>query len=236
MSKRPEIKAFIFDCDGTLVDSEGAHFDAWKRVAQKYGQELTEEENISFAGKPDDSIAKYLATRFQFENYQLLWDQKNGYFHESLIQGMPALEETVDFLRRLLNERSRFKLAVASAAPKNEILINLKNLGLDDTFDLVISGQDDLGDYRDPEGVNKPKPYIYLKAAKLLGVSPTECIAIEDSYSGVTAASRAGCFTVAIPTATSRGQDLSKASCILDSLANLSISDFLSRILTPKST
>ncbi|MBS0625148.1 MAG: HAD family phosphatase [Verrucomicrobia bacterium] len=229
MSK-PQIKAFIFDCDGTLVDSEGAHFAAWRQVAQKYGHELTEEDNLSQTGKPDDVIAKELAGRF-FKTYQLLWEEKNSCFHEFLMRGLPAMEATVKFLRRLLQEKGRFKLAVASAAPKHEILINLKNLGLDGTLDLVISGHDDLGNYQDPAGVNKPKPYIYIEAAKQLGLSPSECIAIEDSYTGVTAASQAGCFTVAIPTTTSRKHDLSKASCILDSLTGFSISDLLEKTL-----
>ena len=90
-------------------------------------------------------------------------------------------------------------MGLASASPKDEILLNLQQHQIEHLFDVIISGKDDLSEYNDPEGVNKPKPYIYLHAAKLLDISPQQCVVIEDSRSGVTAGVDAGCFVIAVP-------------------------------------
>ena len=82
-------------------------------------------------------------------------------------------------------------------------------------------------DYSDPEGVNKPKPYIYLHAAKLLGVSPEGCVVIEDSPPGIAAGVSAGCFTIAVPNDCSRHQDLSEAHLCLESFSNMNYADLL---------
>lgn len=226
------IKAIIFDCDGTLVDSEGSHIAAWELVTLESGKELDIEDRLQFVGKPDTIIAKALIEHLDNHTIEALLNKKNRYFVNFLKEGFPPITGTVNFLQQLINykEQLGIKLAVASAASKHEILINLKNLGLENAFDVILSGENDLDTYRDEEGVNKPKPYIYLKAAELLGVLPSECVAIEDSFSGVSAASAAGCITIAIPTQLSQHHDLSKATYLLDSLANVSVSDFFAMV------
>ncbi len=109
-------------------------------------------------------------------------------------------------------------------------MAHLRHLGIEDYFDLVLSGIDDLTEYYDPEGTNKPKPYIYQKMANLLGLAPEECVAIEDSRPGLTAAVNAGYLTVAIPHAFSRHQDFSSATIRIESLQGFSVNDFLEKI------
>ncbi len=121
-------------------------------------------------------------------------------------------------------------MGVASAALKVEIESHLANLGIRDLFEVVLSGYDDLEGYSDPDGVNKPKPYIYLHAAKLLRVHPTRCIAIEDSYTGVTSAVAAGCITVAVPNHFTKHHDLSRATVRIDTLVNLTVERFLEMV------
>ncbi len=224
-----QIKAIIFDCDGTLVDSEESHLSAWQKVAQNYTSSLTQDDYIQFVGGSDSSLSQILAGRIGHNSPGELLIQKRDFFAELLHRGLPPIEGTVKFVRELFREREShgLKLAVASAALKYEVLTNLKTLGFENQFDIVLSGHDDLHDYSDPEGVNKPKPYIYLHAAKLLGISPSECIVIEDSHTGVTAGVNAGCFTVAIPNAFSKTHDLSRAALKLDSLSGLTIKGFL---------
>lgn len=226
---KPTIKAIIFDCDGTLVDSEEAHLASWERVVKNHGKDLSAKERLLFVGKADLAIAQILTEKIPSYSAEELWDQKEEYFSEYLFKGLPPIEGTVRFVEQLAKEKDRFalKLAVASAATKHEILSNLKTLGLENAFDIVLSGHEDLHDYHDPEGVNKPKPYIYLHAAKLMGISTSECVVIEDSHTGITSAVKAGCITVAVPNALSKSQDLSNASVTLETLADLSVSDFL---------
>lgn len=66
-----------------------------------------------------------------------------------------------------------------------------------ETFDVIVSVAD-LAEYTDLEGINKPKPYIYLQTAKLLGLHPEQCAAIEDSRTGISSAVNAGCISVAV--------------------------------------
>ncbi len=223
------IKAIIFDCDGTLVDSEESHLAAWKKVASNYTSNFTQNDYIEFVGGSDSSLSQILAKRIGHDSAAELLIQKRDYFLEYLHNGLPPIVETVKFVKKLFKEREShgLKLAVASAALKYEVLANIKTIGFENRFDVVLSGHDDLDDYSDPEGVNKPKPYIYLHAAKLLGISPSECIVIEDSFTGVAAGANAGCFTVAIPNAFSKTHDLSRASLKLDSFSGLTIKNFL---------
>ena len=75
--------------------------------------------------------------------------------------------------------------------------------------------------------MNKPKPYIYLQASKLLGLHPEQCVAIEDSHTGVSSATNAGCITVAIPNAYTIQQDLSHADVRMASFAGMTPTNFL---------
>jgi beta-phosphoglucomutase-like phosphatase (HAD superfamily) len=229
---RNSIKAIIFDCDGTLVDSEKSHLTAWQEVAKNYTSSLNYDDYIDFVGGSDSRLAKILAARIGHNSAEELLLQKRNYFLEYLKKGMPPIESTVEFVRTLFREREShgLKMAVASAALKHEVLENLKFLGFENLFDVVLSGHEDLSDYSDPEGVNKPKPYIYQHAAKLLGLLPSECVVIEDSHTGVTAGVNAGCITIAIPSEYSKSHDLSRASLRLDSLSGFTIERFLEMV------
>jgi beta-phosphoglucomutase-like phosphatase (HAD superfamily) len=224
------IKAIIFDCDGTLVDSEYAHYLAWQNALQQEDGDLTLEEYYSYVGKSVETNAKLLAEKIGSTHVDRIMENKKKFYHALQNEGLPPIEHVVDFVHRLAKDKQKygFKLGVASAAQKNEILINLRNLEIDKFFDIVISGYDDLSHYSDPEGVNKPKPYIYLHVAKELGFLPYECVVIEDSLSGVTSGVNAGCITVAVPNDYTRHQDLSSAYVKLNSFAKInSYEDFL---------
>jgi len=226
------IRAVIFDCDGTIVDSEHAHYRAWRQAVQSQGGELSLEEYYAYVGKPSDAIAGALAQKIKKECAREIRDDKLAYYHKLQVLGIPPIASTVDFIRRLAGEKERLgiKIAVASAIAKGEILIHLKNLEIDNLFDAVFSGLDDLTEYQDLEGVNKPKPYIYLHAAKMLGCAPAECVVIEDSQTGVMAGVDAGCITVAIPNSYSHLQDFSRAHLKMESFAAISVIDFIQMI------
>lgn len=234
-SKQP-IKAIIFDCDGTLVDSEEAHLSAWRRTLQKRGHNLTLDQRLLYTGKSASVIAKLISESIGEGDPNEILAEKRAYYKELHEQGLPPIKATVDFLKRLANEKERLglKLGVASAAVKSEILSNLKHLEIEGLFDVILSGHDDLTDYSDPEGVNKPKPYIYLHAAKLLNVSPTECVVIEDSATGVISGKAAGCITIAVPNRFTEMQDLSAATLKIESLSTISVEEFLETVFLQK--
>lgn len=232
------MKAIIFDCDGTLVDSEMYHFQAWARALEKQGYSFTLDEYFSCVGIPINITAAFLANKVGKPCAEELQNDKHAFFKSSIQKGVPPIAGTFSFLQKLIAEQSRFnyKLAIASGAPKEEIMLYLRHLQVEHVFDVILSGRDDLHHYNDPEGVNKPKPYIYLEAAKRLGVHPSDCIAIEDSHTGLMAGSKAGCVTVAIPTSFSLDHDFSASHLQIASLHSYTVDQFLSTVRNIAST
>lgn len=223
------MKAIIFDCDGTLVDSEMTHFMGWNHALKKHGFDFSVEEYYQCVGTPIDKTASALARRFGKDCAEELRKDKHAYFQAHIQHGVDPIHETLEFLHRLVREQKRhkYKLAIASGASLEEIILYLRHLKIDQLFDIILSGKDDLKDYHDPEGINKPKPYIYLEAAKRLGVDPSECVAIEDSRTGVLASFKAGCVTVAIPSAFSLEHDFSEADLVISSFKDYTVDRFL---------
>jgi HAD superfamily hydrolase (TIGR01509 family) len=221
-------KAVLFDCDGTLIDSEYAHYLSWKEALARLGGDLTEEEYVAYAGKSAKTNAELLSQKVEEANPDQILDSKRSSYQKFSEMGLPPIEPTIAFLKELgqKKEEMGLKIGVCSAAKKEEILNHLQHLKITHLIDLVLSGESDLDHYIDPEGVNKPKPYIYLEALKQLGISSDECIVIEDSASGVTAGICAGCLTVAIPNQHTKNQDLSHAHLCLESLSNFDIDSF----------
>ena len=237
-------KAIIFDCDGTLVDSDAIQYLAWDYAFQQQGYHLSREEywhlmrKHSLAGLPSAYliIAELGSEIVGRDCAQTLLKDFEVYFDELRVKGFPAIEATVNFLHQLANEKIKLglKLGLASGARKHQILDHLRHLGIEEYFDVILSGSDDLNDYIDSEGTNKPKPYIYSHAAKLLGLLPEECVAIEDSRTGVMSAVDAGCITVAIPNAITMDQDLSHAHLQMESFIGVSPAVFLQMVANLK--
>lgn len=208
-------KAVIFDCDGVLVDTEGLKFQAWKESLARYNISFTLDEYIGLVGYSSEHIIKEIQ---KMKNVSLdkseVINYKNTRYRELQKQGVPSLMPAVKFLQQVIELRNKgaVKLGLASSDGRREILHNLASIGVDPgNFDAILSGHDDLKDISDPEGTNKPKPYIYQRTAKELNVEPVECIVFEDSSAGVCAASSSGMSAVAIPNCYTKNQDFSRA-------------------------
>ncbi len=235
------IKAIIFDCDGTLIDNGNGYFLDWQYALQRQGYELTPEEFWRFMDKnelvgapgADAIIVKYCCELLGRDSTnELLEDNRAFSTQRQANYDFPGIEPTVTFLHQLAKEKELlgFKLGLASGGTKKHILRTLNRLGLDKYFDVIVSGWDDLIYYNDPEGTNKPKPYIYLHAAKLLELSPDQCVAIEDSRTGISSAVHAGCIAVAVPNTYTLKHDLTHAHLKIASFEGMSPADFLQAI------
>lgn len=223
----------IFDCDGTLVDSEGLHFLSWREALDKEGVIITEEDYYPFSGYSNAYVAQQLHGHADLALATKIYEDKKKIYQKKCKNDVLPIERTINFVRQLAEKKEELgiKLAVASAAPKKEILNHLKNLNLLDIFDEVVSGSDDLhGYYKDSEGLNKPKPYIYLHVAYLLGLSPSQCVAFEDSHTGVVAAAAAGILTFAVPNPYTQEHDFSEAAFVIDSSSKIDIEGFFQKI------
>lgn len=183
-------KAVIFDCDGTLVDSMPAHFDAWCDALTLYGAGGVFKEDVFFAmgGRPTLDIVVELN-----DEYDLHLDPAAVAFakREAFLKRLSTvtlIEEVAKFAEGL---RGKVPMAIATGGSRMVIEKTLKMVGISDWFDEVITAED--------VAEGKPAPDIFLKAAKLLGVNPTDCLALEDAPAGILSAQRAGMQVIAIP-------------------------------------
>lgn len=217
------IKAVIFDCDGVLVDTEYLKFLAWQEALATKNIGFTIEEYMPLVGHSAKNILRMIVSSKKTEISEDVITIRNDKYHELQKKGVPPIETVIQFARHLSKEKERLgiKLALASSAPQEEIMTNLRQIGLEKAFDLVISGHDDLDAYVDAEGKNKPKPYIYIEAAKRLGIPSSQCIVFEDTTAGIEAAAGASMLAVAVPNRFTLQQDFSKAKRVVISPAEL---------------
>lgn len=194
-------KGIIFDCDGILVDSEGTKCQAWQQTLRPYGVNLLEEDYNELIGLTGKAITQAISSKYHVPLPENLNNSVNLLIDQLQATHNKPITPTIELVKHLAENKHRYNisLAVASSARKKELLANLKLIGLENSFDAVVSGKEDLAHVHDPEGVNKPKPYIYLHAAKLLGIPSWHCIVFEDSKAGVDAALQAGMRVFAIP-------------------------------------
>lgn len=226
------VKAVIFDCDGILVNTEHLKFLAWQEALSSQNIKFSIEEYKPLIGNSSKNILRMIEKTKGLEISDQIIDLKNVKYKSLQKQGVTAIQPMVNFAHYLSENKKRLglKLGVASSAPKEEILINLRQIGLENVFDLVISGSDDLEDYIDTEGKNKPKPYIYQHAMKILRIFPAQCVVIEDSVTGISSGVSAGCFTIAVPNIYTCNQDFSHAHLQIESFAGITIDHFLQMI------
>jgi HAD superfamily hydrolase (TIGR01509 family) len=218
-----QVRAIVFDCDGVLVDTEYLKFLAWQEALTSHQIDFALEEYMPLVGHSSKNILKLIGLSKGMNLPEQIIDLRNTKYKTIQQQGVTAIQPMVDFARALSENKQRLgvKLGLASSAPKEEILINLRQVGLDNAFDLVISGTDDLEEYVDAEGKNKPKPYIYIEAAKRLNIPAQSCLVFEDTFAGVEAAADAGMLAIAIPNRFTLNQDFSKAWSLISSYEDL---------------
>ena len=208
------LKAIIFDNDGVLVDSEPLHHLAEQATVAQLGYEITEQDFMQYVGVSSKIMLTGWIEKFQL-NITL---EELGEIHEKNLmrQFKTNLQPTSGIIELLNNlKKQPLKLAVASSSTGKLVRTGLEKVGFYDHFETIVCG--------DEVEEAKPDPIIYLKTAGRLNVQPDECIVIEDSFPGVTAARAAGMFCIGYKNANSGDQDLSRANYIIthfDELTN----------------
>ncbi len=208
--------AIVFDFDGVVLDTETPLYESWEEMYSRYGVHLDLEQFATYIGGADYfdfHLDLERQTGLTFDR-QSLMDERRGLYRK-YVAGNTILPGVVDYLReaRCLG----YGIGLASNSDIGWVASNLRELGLYEKFD-VLKTRDDV--------VNvKPDPEIYLAALHDLKTDPDHAIAIEDSASGVMAATSAGIFTVAVPNPITRYHDLSRADVIVDSLESTSLAE-----------
>jgi HAD superfamily hydrolase (TIGR01509 family) len=201
--------AAIFDCDGTLVDSEPLARTAWEQALAPYEYVVTEADVESCVGLPFPRVYTYFAERVALPGADEMWTAFSGELFTLIDTQLVPFDDAVGAAREL---RSRgVPVAVASSSPRERLHRTLGRAGLLDAFDVTVAG--------DEVANGKPAPDMFLLAAERLGVDPASCVVIEDSPPGVQAGVAAGMVTLAVCRVPGTEASLAAADRVVDTVS-----------------
>ncbi|HEX3731074.1 MAG TPA: HAD family phosphatase [Opitutaceae bacterium] len=205
------IRALVFDFDGLVIDTESALIDAYADIHAKYGMPFERQAFLESVGHADYAFDPWHAFEKRADRAALEVERqqrnRERMLEQPLLPGVVALIDGA--------AAAGLKLGVASNSRHPHVDGNLKRLGLFAKFQATVCRED----VPSP----KPEPDVYRLAVNRLGLRPHECVALEDSQTGILAAHRAGLKTVAAPGASTRHHDFSQADWTVASLAEVSV-------------
>lgn len=185
-----DFAGYIFDCDGTLIDSMPIHYRAWDAALHQRGLKETLNEDLfySLGGVPTIKVAEILGA-----HYKLSYDPREVFhikekFFTDMLPEVKNIVPVVDFARQVAKKHP---VSVASGGPRDVVQKSLQLAGLSDIFKIVVTADDVVH--------GKPAPDMFLLAAKKMGVPPEKCLVFEDAEPGIKAAHAAGMQVVHVP-------------------------------------
>jgi HAD superfamily hydrolase (TIGR01509 family) len=190
------LTAIIFDMDGLMVDTEPLSRRAWEQVIAPFDAVLTDEVYGRMIGRRTMEAGHILlaATDIPLSAEELV-GRKTAVFEQILAQGVPIMPGLMELHAE--SARRGLPWAVATSSPRHHARQILTQLGLLERCGAIAGG--------DEVAHGKPAPDIYLLAAERLGVSPTQCLALEDSAPGCQSAAAAKMTVVAVSTSLTPG-------------------------------
>lgn len=188
------IKAVIFDMDGVLIDSEPQQLKRFEDYLNYNEIDFTQEKLNQIVGASPKLLWDYIQDMFHGkmtrEEFKADFMEFNKTLNRDFIMNYKDILNpgALDLLNWLKDEH--YKIALASSSNMNKIEVVLSQCGLENYFEVILSGE--------MFNRSKPNPDIYLTTAKKLNINPEECLVIEDSIYGITAAKAAGMYTIAL--------------------------------------
>jgi HAD superfamily hydrolase (TIGR01509 family) len=187
-------RAYLFDCDGTIVDSMPLHYIAWRKALQEWNCEFEEALFYAWGGRP---VTEIIAALNERDGLKMPVDsvakRKESLYHEQI----PQLKTIPEVVEHIKAEYGRIPLAVVSGSRRSSVINSLTTVHLLDKFETIVCAED----YKN----GKPAPDGFLLAALRLGVAPKDCLVFEDTKMGVQAATTAGMASVLVPSPLERG-------------------------------
>lgn len=181
-------RAYLFDCDGTVVDSMPLHYIAWKKALDEWNCPFDEELFYAWGGRPVTEIIAALNHRhgLTMPVEATAVRKESHYFHL-----LPQLKPVPEVLEHIHHQHRRIPFAVVSGSNRESVFKSLTTTNLLDKFDTIVTSED----YEN----SKPAPDAFLLAAERLGVAPADCLVFEDAEIGIQAATAAGMASVRVP-------------------------------------
>lgn len=188
-----QYKGYIFDLDGTLVDSMPTHYRAWRSALKHYGvpsDAFRWDEFVSHGGMSAPDIVRELNGRYGMDmDAEEVGSYKRDCYTRLIHDGqLPCIRETADLVRSLVERGIPCAIGTGSLMPGP--LETLSAAGMQDLFSIIVTPADVQN--------GKPAPDIFLRCAELMGVAPADCVVFEDAEPGMRAARAAGMDLVVV--------------------------------------
>ncbi len=188
--KLPEgrFEAYLFDCDGTIVDSMPLHYVAWKTVFAEWDCEFPEDLFYSLGGMP---VAEIIASMNDKFDLSMPIEETRKRKEQMYFDRLHELKAVPEVLEHIEVSHGQVPFAVVSGSTRDSVIASLATVSLLDRFETLVCA----GDYQR----GKPDPEAFLMAAERLGVRPESCLVFEDADMGIQAATAAGMASVKVP-------------------------------------
>lgn len=210
----PRIGAYLFDLDGTLVDSEHLWSTALADYLQSCGKEITyRQANAWVLGRAWHDIYADVAARWPdlAIGPGPMEDALRPFYLALRAKDDIRIPSSIALLRDLARHTP---VAIVSGSPNRDIAEAIEHMGIGDALAFFLGSSD--------YAPGKPDPVCFLTAARRIGVEPARCVVFEDSSAGVLAARRAGMAVVALARPGASPQDVSSADLVLADLSGYS--------------
>lgn len=204
-------KGYIFDLDGTLLDTELVWIAVMKRLFAAHDICVTHEQVIKIVcGRAASDIYRdsLVISNGKLSDVNAIAAEAYSYFEEMKQSTDVRIYGSIELLKRLSKTGP---VCIASGSPRAVVEGGIKYMGIEENVSFFLGSED----YTE----GKPNPTVFLLAAEKLGLEPKDCVVFEDSCPGVTAAKRAGMKCVAIVLPDHPKQDVSLADIVLDDLS-----------------
>ena len=187
-----DFAGYIFDLDGTLIDTMPLHYKAWDAAMTRHG--LTETLDVdlfySLGGVPTVRVAEVIGAHYGLRIDPLAVEHTKEALFLTMLEAVAHIAPVVAFARQMA---ATHPVAIATGGMPQIAVPALKATGLDGLFKIVVTPQDVA------PGRGKPAPDMFLLAAEKMGVPPAQCLVFEDAEPGIQAALAAGMQVVRVP-------------------------------------
>jgi beta-phosphoglucomutase len=184
------MRGVLWDLDGTLVDSAEFHWLSWRETMAAEGIAISYQQFLdSFGQKNDRILAEWLRPDPSPDRIRRVGEAKElAYRRLAQERGLTPLPGAAEWIHRL--HARGWKQAIASSAPRANIEVMLRVLGVNRDFDAIVGAEDVV--------TGKPDPEVFLTAAARIGIPPARCVIVEDAAVGIEAARRAGIKSIGV--------------------------------------
>jgi HAD superfamily hydrolase (TIGR01509 family) len=208
-------RAVIFDLDGVIWDGEPLYHESFNVVLAPYGHRVSESEYSKIIGLSVEAAWDWVRNRFALAESPVVFYRA---YDKAVLELMKQPREPLPGVAELLGRLRKRDIPVglASASLRNWVDTTLRGLGLNGAFAVTVTASE--------VEHSKPAPDLYVTAAKRLGVAPGDCLAFEDTPSGIASAQGAGMFAVQVRASSTALPPLPEADMVIEEYAQFDFS------------